>query len=280
MSPPPEADLPPQDLQLYLQRLGYERAPAPTLDSLRELQRRHSHAFAFETIDSLLQAPIPIDLPSLRRKLLHDGRGGYCYELNGLFLALLRQLGFQARGLTGRVLMGGPEDAVAARTHMLVLVEIDGEPWLADVGFGGMVPTGPLRLDDTGEQATPHEPYRLDRRDGGQYLLRARVGEEWRAMYVFDLAPQEPIDYVVGNWYVCSHPQSPFRGQLFVARTGPGWRKTLNNDSYAVHRLDQPSERRELAGADEVIAVLRQEFGLRLPDEAALREAIGRRRAA
>ncbi|MBX9401524.1 arylamine N-acetyltransferase [Lysobacter sp. BMK333-48F3] len=280
MSPQPESTLPQEDLQLYLQRLGYERAPAPTLDSLRELQRRHSHAFVFETINSLLQAPIPIDLPSLRRKLLHDGRGGYCYELNGLFLTLLQQLGFQARGLTGRVLMGGPEDAVTARTHLVALVEIDRERWIADVGFGGMVPTGPLRLDETGEQTTPHEPYRLERRDAGQYLLRAKVGEEWRAMYVFDLAPQEQIDYVVGNWYVSSHPQSPFRGQLFVARTGPGWRKTLNNDSYAVHRLGQPSERRELAGADEVIEVLREQFGLRLPDEAALREAIGRQRAA
>lgn len=279
MSPQPESTLPQEDLRLYLQRLGYERAPAPTLDSLRELQRRHSNAFVFETIDTLLQAPIPIDLPSLRRKLLHGGRGGYCYELNGLFLALLQQLGFQARGLTGRVLMGGPEDAVTARTHLVALVEIDGERWLADVGFGGMVPTGPLRLDETGEQATPHEPYRLERRESGQYLLRARVGEEWRAMYVFDLAPQEPIDYVVGNWYVSSHPQSPFRGQLFVARTGPGWRKTLNNDSYAVHRLGQPSERRELADADAVIAVLRGEFGLRLADEAKLREAIGRQRA-
>jgi len=280
MSPPIESALPPDDLQRYLRRLGHEHPPAPTLDTLRELQRRHSAQFVFETVANLLRAPIPIDLPSLRRKLLHEGRGGYCYELNGLFLALLRQLGFQARGLTGRVLMGGPEDAVTARTHMVVLVEIDGERYIADVGFGGMVPTGPLQLDERGEQATPHEPYRLDRRGADQYLLRAKVGEEWRALYAFDLAPQEAIDYVVGNWYVSAHPQSPFRDQLFVARTGPGWRKTLNNGSYAVHRLGQPSERRALAGADETIAVLRQEFGLRLPDEAALRAAIERRRAA
>ncbi|WP_363799155.1 arylamine N-acetyltransferase [Lysobacter firmicutimachus] len=280
MPPLPETVLPQDDLQLYLRRLGYAHAPAPSLQTLRELQRRHSAEFVFETVANLLHAPIPIDLPSLRRKLLHDGRGGYCYELNGLFLALLQQLGFRARGLTGRVLMGGPEDAVTARTHMVALVEIDGERYVADVGFGGMVPTGPLRLDETGEQATPHEPYRLERRGADRYLLRARVGEEWRAMYVFDLAPQEYIDYVVGNWYVSAHPQSPFRDQLFVARTGPGWRKTLNDGSYAIHRLGQPSERRELAGADEVIAVLREEFGLRLPDETALRAAIERRAAA
>jgi N-hydroxyarylamine O-acetyltransferase len=96
-----------QHLPAYLQRLDFERAPPPDLDTLRELQRRHTAVFAFETIATLLQAPVPVDLPSLQRKLLHEGRGGYCYELNRMFLALLQDLGFQARGLTGRVVRAG-----------------------------------------------------------------------------------------------------------------------------------------------------------------------------
>ncbi|MGO1000525.1 arylamine N-acetyltransferase family protein [Lysobacter sp. CA196] len=264
-----------QDITTYLQRLGYERAPPPTLDNLRELQRRHTAEFPFETLATLLRMPVPIDLAALERKLLHEGRGGYCFELNRMFLALLQQLGYDARGLSGRVLMGGPEDAMPARTHMLVLVTIDGVRYIADVGFGGMVPTAPLRLDREDAQATPHEFYRIEQRDG-QYLLRAQVGEEWRAMYVFDLQTQVDVDYVVGNWYVSTHPESPFLGQLFVARTGPGLRKTFNNGSFAVHRLGEDSVRRELADADSVIEVLGDEFGIRVPVHPQLHAAIER----
>lgn len=264
-----------QDIDLYLQRLGYERAPPPTLDCLRELQRRHTAEFPFETLATLLRMPVPIDLASLERKLLHEGRGGYCYELNRMFLALLQQLGYDARGITGRVLMGGPEDALPARTHLLVLATVDGVRYIADVGFGGMVPTAPLRLDDEDAQATPHESYRIESRDG-QYLLRAQVAGEWRAMYLFDLQPQGEIDYEVGNWYVSTHPESPFLGQLFVARTGPGLRKTFNNGSFAVHRLGENSVRRELADADAVIEVLRSEFGVRVPEHPQLHAALER----
>ncbi|SFL19983.1 arylamine N-acetyltransferase family protein [Lysobacter sp. cf310] len=265
-----------QHLGLYLQRLGYDAPPAPTLETLRELQRRHTATFAFETLATFLGEPVPIDLASLQRKVLHEGRGGYCYELNRLFLALLQDLGFTARGLTARVVMGGPEDAPTARTHMFVLATLDGLEYLADVGFGGMVPTAPLRLDTQAPQSTPHEDYRLVRIDGG-YALRAKVGEEWRPMYVFDLTPAQEADYVVGNWYVSTHPESPFRGRMFAARTGGGIRKTLSDGSYAVHRLGQPSQRRELADADEVMAVLRDELGIRIADDTTLRAAIVRR---
>src|SRR5690606_38462407 len=105
------------------------------------------------------------------------------------------------------------------------------------------------------------------------WLLRARVAGEWRELYAFDLQPQHDIDLEVGNWYVSTHPESPFLGQLRVARTGPGIRKVLRNGSFAIHRLGAPSERRELADADAVMQVLRDEFELRLPG-GALREAL------
>lgn len=259
----------------YLQRLGYAAAPPPTLDTLRELQQRHTAEFPFETLSTLLRLPVPLDLPSLERKLLFEGRGGYCFELNRMFLALLQQLGFEARGLTGRVLMDGTADTVPARTHMLVLVEIDGESWITDVGFGGMVPTAPLQLESTEAQSTPHEVYRLESGEG-LYTLRARVAGEWRPLYVFDLQRQADIDFVVGNWYVSTHPDSTFRDQLRVARTGPGWRKTLKGGSFAIHRMGAASERHALADADAVIQVLHREFGLRVPAHPDLHSKIER----
>jgi N-hydroxyarylamine O-acetyltransferase len=263
------------DLDTYLKRLGYSSAPPPTLETLRELQLRHSAEFPFETLSTMLHAPVPVDPPAVQDKLLRQGRGGYCFELNQLFLLLLQALDFEARGLTGRVVMGGPEDAQTARTHMLVMVTLEGLRYIADVGFGGMVPTGPLLLDSEAEQATPHEPYRLTLIDG-TYTLRALVTGSWRAMYVFDLQAAADIDYTVGNWYVSTHPDSPFLGQLLVARTGHRLRKTLNNGSFAIHRLGEASERVQLRDVDAVLEVLRDEFAIQVPEHPGLRAVIER----
>ncbi|MFL1513050.1 arylamine N-acetyltransferase family protein [Pseudomonas prosekii] len=259
------------NLDLYLQRLGFSTPPAPNLETLRQLQLRHTGAFAFENIATVLGEPVLIDLPSIEQKIFQQNRGGYCYELNGMFLVLLQTLGFDARGITGRVVMGQPEGAWTARTHRLSLVTLDGVRYISDVGFGGMVPTAPLLLDTEAEQPTPHEPYRIEQHVDG-YTLRAKVGEEWRAMYIFDLQRQEDIDYTVGNWYVSTHPESSFRKQLMAARTGDGWRRTLNNGSFAIHRIGEESQRRQVADADDLIALLSDEFGIRLSVDARMKQ--------
>jgi N-hydroxyarylamine O-acetyltransferase len=264
-----------KDSALYLERLGYITAPPPTLDTLRQLVQRHTQVFSFETLNTFMHLPVPVDLPSLERKLLREGRGGYCYELNRLFLALLHRLGFDARALTGRVVMGGPEDAITARTHMVLLVTVEDERYIADVGFGGMVPTAPLRLDNEAVQSTPHEPYRI-KRQGQSYLLSAEVAGEWRAMYRFDLQPQEEIDLEVGNWYVATHPDSPFRGRLTAARTGTGLRKALQGNRFTVYRLGAPSEHRRLSDVGDMVAVLQDEFGIRVPVMPELNSALER----
>ncbi|AKV07787.1 MULTISPECIES: arylamine N-acetyltransferase family protein [Pseudomonas] len=263
------------NLALYLQRLGFDAPPAPTLETLRQLQFRHTAAFPFENLTTLSGEPVLIDLPSIEQKVLHDGRGGYCYELNNLFLALLQALGFDACGISGRVVMGQPEGAWTARTHRLSLVTLGGVRYITDVGFGGMVPTAPLLLDTPEEQLTPHEPYRIERHADG-YTLRANVAGEWRAMYIFDLQRQEDIDYAVGNWYVSTHPESSFAKQLMVARTGEGWRRTLNNGSFAIHRIGSESERRQITEVADLVRLLASEFGIRVPEHAHLKQVLGR----
>ena len=263
------------DRALYLQRLGFDAPPAPTLETLRQLQLRHTGVFPFENLTTLSGEPVLIDLPSIEQKVLHDGRGGYCYELNNLFLALLQELGFDARAISGRVVMGQPEGSWTARTHRLSLVIINDVRYITDVGFGGMVPTAPLLLDTRAEQATPHESYRIDLHVDG-FTLRANVAGEWRAMYIFDLQRQEDIDFAVGNWYVSTHPESSFVKQLMVARTGEGWRRTLNNGSFAIHRIGHDSERREVTDVQELIGLLGSEFGIRVPEQAQLARTLKR----
>jgi N-hydroxyarylamine O-acetyltransferase len=263
------------NLKLYLQRLGFDAPPAPTLESLRWLQLRHTGVFAFENLATITGAPVLIDLPSIEEKVLLGGRGGYCYELNNLFFALLLELGFDARAISGRVVMNQPEGSWTARTHRLSLVTIDDVRYISDVGFGGMVPTAPLLLDTETEQATPHEPYCIEKQADG-YMLRAKVAGEWRPMYLFDLQRQEDIDYTIGNWYVSTHPESAFANRLMVARTGEGWRKTLNNGSFAIHRMSASSERREVAEVGELIELLAREFALHLPDLPHNRQSLAR----
>src|SRR5690606_34277901 len=149
------------DLEAYLARIGYDGARTATLDVLRELHLRHTQAIPFENLDPLLRRPVALDAESLMRKLVHGRRGGYCFEQNLLFAHALQALGFRARGLAARVVYNVPPGTVMPRTHMLLAVDVGGEPIVADVGFGGLTLTAPLALRPAIEQATPHEPFRL-----------------------------------------------------------------------------------------------------------------------
>lgn len=262
------------DIGAYLTRIGYSGPIEPTLPVLRQLQGRHLATIAFETIASLTHAPIPIDLPAVQNKVLRDGRGGYCWELNRLYRELLRHFGFDVRALSARVVMGLPETTETARTHLTLLVTIDGTRYITDVGFGGMTPPVPLHLDTEDVQETTHEPYRITRTEDGRYTLRAQVGQTWNAYYVFDLATVLDVDHTVANWYVATHPNSAFRGMLIVARTEPGLRRALRNGDYAIHRVGVPSQRRTLADAGEVVALLRSDFGIAIDDTPEFRAAL------
>src|SRR4051812_12177646 len=162
------------DLGAYFRRIGYSGERAPTRETLRVLHRRHAEAIPFENLDPLLGRPVRLDASSLEQKMVRDGRGGYCFEQNLLFFHALKALGFSVLGLAARVLWNVPEGVITPRSHMLLRVDVGDEPYIADVGFGGQVLTGPLRLEPDTEQATPHEPFRLLRAGEG-FVLQSRV---------------------------------------------------------------------------------------------------------
>ncbi|MEW9572572.1 arylamine N-acetyltransferase [Rhodanobacter sp. Si-c] len=257
------------DLDAYLQRIGYRDALAIDLQTLRALAVAHAAAIPFENLNPLCGVPVPLELAALERKLLHEGRGGYCFEQNLLFAAALRAIGFTVHGLIARVLWNQPEDAITAQTHMLLKVEAKGESWLTDVGFGSMNLAGALRLEPGVAQATALEPFRLLERHG-EWRMQACVRGDWLTLYRFDLAPREFIDYVVANHYVSTWPASNFVQHLIVARTARDRRLTLRDREFTVRRPGQEPERRTLHGSGEVCRVLEQEFLLRLPDRAVL----------
>lgn len=252
----------PIDLHAYFQRIGHHGNAAPTLDTLRALHVRHAQTIPFENLNPLLRQPVRLDLESLQQKLIHEGRGGYCYEQNLLFRAVLEELGFPVTGLAARVVWFDP--AGTPRTHMLLRVEIHGEAYLADVGFGGMTPTGPLHFTLDTEQPTPHEPFRL-RQEADEFVLEAWIADDWKALYRFDLQPQRSDDYEVANWYISTYPSSPFLHNLLASRPLPDGRHTLRNNQYSIHPLNGPTEQRTLADPAELRRLLEGPFGLTLP---------------
>ena len=126
------------DLDSYFERIGFTGTRQANEETLRALHELHPAAIALESIDPWLGVPVSLELPALMDKLVHGGRGGYCYEHNMLFWAVLEALGFKVRGLSARVVYSTPPGGGRhPRNHMLMLVEVGGSRFIADVGFGG-----------------------------------------------------------------------------------------------------------------------------------------------
>ena len=253
------------NLDAYFTRIAYDGPRTPTLATLRRLHALHPDAIAFENLTPLLGQTVSLELADIEAKLVNAGRGGYCFEHNRLFQAALEALGFHLVPLAARVLWSPSPTAMPPRTHMLLLVEAAGERWIADVGFGGVTLSAPLRLEAGPVQETPHEAFRLNALEDGNWLLQVQLGETWQDVYRFDLAPQFDTDYAVSNFYVNKHPKSPFIGNLMAARVTPGERHTLFNGKLG-HYASGSSSHREVASVAELRQVLEQTFHIRLPD--------------
>ncbi|MGH8117148.1 MAG: arylamine N-acetyltransferase family protein [Rhodanobacteraceae bacterium] len=253
------------DLDAYLARIALEAPVATDLSSLRALIAAHLAAIPFENLDPFLGVPVALDPAAVQRKLVDAHRGGYCYEQNRLFGDALRALGFAVTDLAARVLWGRSDDAVTAPTHMLLAIELAGSTWIADVGFGGPTPTGPLQLLPDVAQATPHGAYRVLKRDDGDWQLQAGADGAWRTLYRFDLHPQFPIDYRASNYWMSTHPDSPFVGTLVAARAVPGRRLALRNREFTLRAADGATSRRILEDPGTIRSVLETEFLIQLP---------------
>lgn len=263
------------DLDAYFQRIGYTGDRTPKLDTLKTIHECHTHAIAFENLSPLLGHSVSLDLDSLQHKLIHAGRGGYCFEQNGLFRSVLTALGFQVTSLAARVLWGVPAGVTTPRSHMVLLVHVDNVPYVADVGFGGVTLTTPIRLIPDLEQSTSHEPFRLIKADDA-YVMQAYIGREWKSLYRFDLQPQYRPDYEVSNWYVSTHPKSLFVNSLIAAKPDVDRRYALRDNHFAIHHLNGKTERHRLTTAKALRAVLANEFQLMLPESSEVESVLQR----
>lgn len=253
------------DLKAYLQRIGHDAPVEVDVATLRALAAAHAAAIPFENLNPLLGMPVELTPEAVERKLVRSHRGGYCFEQNLLFAEALRTIGFEVSGLIARVLWKRAEDAVTPQTHMLLRVEVAGESWLADVGFGSQTLTGALRLRAGVEQPTPLEPFRLMMVDG-DWRMQSWLRGEWRSLYRFDLRRVRPVDYIVANHFVSTWAESSFVNNLTVSRATSERRIGLHNRELSVrHRGGEP-ERTTLHGSAQIRQVLEREFMLHLPE--------------
>lgn len=256
------------NLDNYFTRIGYQGPRAATLEVLQELHKLHPRSIPFENLNPLTHRAVKLDLESVEQKLITQKRGGYCFEQNALFANVLMQLGFSVTPLLARVLWGRESDAIPPRTHMVLRVDIGNEAWIADVGFGSVTLTAPLRLIAGSAQPTQLGTFRLaDASRGALFLEVQSRDESWARVYRFDLQPVEWIDYETSNWYTSSAPESVFLNNLIVCLVLPESRLTLLNDQLNERAADgQVISERQLKSADELAACLRGQFGLNTGD--------------
>ena len=253
------------DLDAYFHRIGYTGPRTPTLATLNGLIFHHVQTIPFENLDVLLGRGISLDAESIERKLIHERRGGYCFEQNGLFLLVLQTLGFDVTPISARVRWQRPRDFTPPRTHLFNRVEIDGASWLADVGVGGMSPSSAFRLELDTEQSTPHEPRRIIK-EGPVYFHQVRLGSEWQDICEFTLEAMPPIDREIANWFTSTHPKSHFKSNILVGRAAPnGGRVTLLDNKFTLRDAAGKADTRMLASKQELLAVLANHFGVHLP---------------
>jgi len=249
------------DLDAYLCRIGYTGAQVPTLEVLDGLHLAHATHIPFESLDIQLGRPIRLDLESIEAKLVRSGRGGYCYEQNTLFAAVLEQIGFRVTRLAARVRKGASR--VLPRTHMLLNVDVAGSPWLADVGFGtgGLLKPVAMLPGQVARQFA--WSFRLVE-EHGLLVLQSLAGGAWQDLYAFTLEPQYPVDFEMANHYVSTHPNSRFVQTLAVQRQTPTACYMLRNRELTIVTGDVVETTR-IDDNESLLHVLAETFGLEFP---------------
>ncbi len=247
------------NIEAYLERIGYRGPLAPDAGTLRQLQLAHLLAVPFENLSIHAGEPIVLEDEALFNKIVERKRGGFCYEANGLFAALLRALGFDVRMLSAGVSKGkggfGPDF-----DHMTLLVLLE-QRWLVDVGFGDSF-REPLLLDERGEQRQGARSYRIHPDDTHLILMQREGDAEWEAQYRFTLQPHVYADYAEMCLYHQTSQQSHFTQQRICSRATPEGRLTLSGLRLITTSGAGARQERTLESPEDYASMLSEHFGI------------------
>ncbi len=250
------------EIDAYLERIRYQGSREPTTETLRQLHRAHMLTVPFENLDIPLGHPIVLSLSSFYDKIVGRRRGGFCYELNGLFGWLLEQIGFPVVMVSARVFDGtrpGPEF-----DHLVLLVEME-ETLVADVGFGDSF-LEPLRFDSGDEYVLHGSSYRLTGPDSERVLQRRRESD-WEPLYVFSPVSRRLAEFTAMCQHHQTSPESTFTRKTVCSLATPDGRITLSNNRL-IMTAGGGREEREVSGQEEYRTLLKTYFGIDLDEEA------------
>ena len=247
------------DIKAYLQRINYAGPLEPSAETLGELQLAHLRTVPFENLSIHSGELIVLDDHALFEKIVRRRRGGFCYELNGLFAGLLRALGFEVTMLSARVANAagifGPDF-----DHMALLVTL-AERWLVDVGFGDSF-LQPLRLDEQNDQVQGNRSYRIDREGEYRALLQRSFDREWKHQYRFTPKPYHYSDFAEMCRYHQTSPESHFTKERICSRATNEGRVTLSGLRFIVTAGDGKRQEQMLTNPEDYATILRDHFGI------------------
>lgn len=251
----------------YLERIGIKDAPL-SAETLAKLQTAHYRSVPYENLDILLGRPIVLDVDAVYKKVVEEHRGGYCFELNGLYGWLLSSLGFSYTERLARFLKD--EKEIPMGRHRILLVEAEGEKYVCDVGVGCPTPIECLKLEYGKVQSIDGTDYRFRRDALLKNVLEYRHHGNWESYYSFGDDENFPCDYTAPSLYCELSDQSPFNKDCMAHIWTENGRTSLEGNLLK-HFTSENVELRELTSAEELRSALKEEFGLKVTEsEAAL----------
>lgn len=249
------------NLDPYLERTGYTGGTDISEETLRELHIAHTLNIPFENLDVYYGKPVLLDEVSLFNKIVKNRRGGYCFEMNGLFSFVLQRLGFKVTDLLARGTMDGIK--FSAKTHQVLLVENGDRRWLADVGFGNDGIIAPLLLQDNLDQRQFAHTYRLIKNPTFGYVLQKKKANKYICLYAFTLNRCYPEDFLMSNHFTATFPESFFAKMRMCTMPTKEGRITLTDTRFKIIRNGNTAEK-AIENDDEFNAVLKKHFNLDL----------------
>lgn len=247
------------NLTAYCQRIGFTGELRPDLATVQALMQHQLRSVPFENLDVLAGKPISLNPTDILAKIIGQQRGGYCYEVNGVFAMALQALGIAYQFVAARPLF---YPVKRPRTHMALLVTLAGEEWLCDLGFGSYGIREPLRLAVLDTPVVQGCDTFMLSQEGGDIVLKAQVDGAWANQYGFNRCPVEWVDFSPANWLNSTHPDAVFMQKpLIVVFTANG-RNILFGDRFK--QIADGVTTQKTVSAAEQAGILADYFRLRL----------------
>jgi len=228
-------------IKKYLHRIQYTDELNPSLQVLKNLQKSHLIHIPFENLDIIAGKPIELDIEKLYNKIVLNNRGGFCYELNGLFFELLRTIGFEVKMVSARV-YNKKKGFDQEFDHMVLIARIDNSDYLTDVGFGEFA-FSPLKIELNAIQNDERSLFKIEEHDSNYLLVSKQEKEQWIPEYIFSLKARELNEYEGMCHYHQTSPESHFTWKRICSLPTEKGRITITGNTLKITIQENHTEK-------------------------------------